>query len=161
MTFKSKHIYPQKLEKYIKKNRYIPRRIHDNEHLKLYHRYWLSEINSVVKIMEIFSVEGTEYYIYKNESGMAGCESYPASGYNYELLHNNSKIENDDIINSDKEYTGAEIKYWFVLNNIDFNDDYYSGYWNFVNPRSRNIISDSFHYNVISTKKKRAILLAR
>ena len=34
-------IYPPKLEEYIRKNKYIPRKVRDNEHLKLFRHIFI------------------------------------------------------------------------------------------------------------------------
>ena len=111
-------IYPPKLEEYIRKNKYIPRKVRDNEHLKLYHRYWLEDYNEVVKVDDIFTVRCVEHYSIRCKS-MVSCIPAPVPKYTYELLHNKEHIEKVDLINSEKSYTGAEIKYWFLMNNID------------------------------------------
>ena len=61
-------IYPPKLEEYIRKNKYIPRKVRDNEHLKLYHRYWLEDYNEVVKVDDIFITRYVEYYSIRYKS---------------------------------------------------------------------------------------------
>ena len=61
-------IYPPKLEEYIRKNKFIPRKIRKNEHLKMYHRYWLEDYNDIVKVEDIFFTSGVEYYSVKYNS---------------------------------------------------------------------------------------------
>ena len=85
-------IYPPKLEEYIRKNKYIPRKVRDNEHLKLYHRYWLEDYNEVVKVDDIFITRYVEYYSIRYKS-MVSCIPAPVPKYTYELLHNKEHIE--------------------------------------------------------------------
>ena len=148
-------IYPPKLEEYIRKNKYIPRKVRDNEHLKLYHRYWLEDYNEVVKVDDIFIVRCVEYYSIRCKS-MVSCIPAPVPKYTYELLHNKERIEKVDLINSEKSYTGAEIKYWFLMNNIDLEfGSQYSGFWSFLNPCSKNLLIDNkFYYVSYNTERK-------
>ena len=155
-------IYPPKLEEYIRKNKYIPRKVRDNEHLKLYHRYWLEDYNEVVKVDDIFMVRCIEYYSIRCKS-MVSCIPAPVPKYTYELLHNKECIEKVDLINSEKSYTGAEIKYWFLMNNIDLEfGSQYAGFWSFLNPCSKNLLIDNKFYYVsynIERKQKCQIIL--
>ena len=155
-------IYPPKLEEYIRKNKYIPRKVRDNEHLKLYHRYWLEDYNEVVKVDDIFITRSIEYYSIICKS-MVSCISAPVPKYTYELLHNKECIEKVDLINSEKSYTGAEIKYWFLMNNIDLEfGSQYAGFWSFLNPCSKNLLIDNKFYYVsynIERRQKCQVIL--
>ena len=148
MKIIKRSIYPPKLESYIRRNKYIPRKIRENEHLKLYHKYWLEDYDDVIKIDEIFEVNKTKYYTIKYKT-MTGCISDPVSKLTYELLHNKENLEKLNIINSDISYTGAEIKYWFIINNINIESgSKYSGFWSFLNPASKNLLIDNKFYFV-------------
>ncbi len=148
-------IYPPKLEGYVKSSRYIPRKIRENEHLKMYHRYWLEDYNEVAKVDDIFIENHTEYYSIKYNS-MYGCISNPVSVGTYELLHNRDEIEKLNIINNSKSYTGAEIKYWFLINNIDISaNSQYAGFWSFLCQNSNNILIDNKYYFVSYNKNRR------
>lgn len=155
-------IYPPKLEEYIRKNKYIPRKVRDNEHLKLYHRYWLEDYNEVVKVDDIFITRSIEYYSIICKS-MVSCIPAPVPKYTYELLHNKERIEKVDLINSEKSYTGAEIKYWFLMNNIDLEfGSQYAGFWSFLNPYSKTLLIDNKFYYVsynVERKQKCQVIL--
>ena len=155
-------IYPPKLEEYIRKNKYIPRKVKDNEHLKLYHRYWIEDYNEVVKVDDIFITRYVEYYSIRCKS-MVSCIPAPVPKYTYELLHNKEHIEKVDLINSEKSYTGAEIKYWFLINNIDLEfGRQYAGFWSFLNPCSKNLLIDNKFYYVsynIERRQKCQVIL--
>ena len=151
----NRSIYPPKLEEYIRANKFIPRKIRQGEHLKLYHRYWIEEYNDVVKIEDIFLTGGIEYYTIKYNN-MNSCISAPFAGITYELLHNKDYIEDEHIINSKISYTGAEIKYWFIMNKIDLNiGSKYSGFWSFLNPTSKNPLIDNKFYFVSYNKSRK------
>ena len=151
-----RYIYPPKLEEYIRKNKFIPRKIRKNEHLKMYHRYWLEDYNDIVKVEDIFFTSGVEYYSVKYNS-MNSCISAPVTAIGtYELLYNKDCIEKLNLINSDTSYTGAEIKYWFILNNIDLKHGaIYAGFWSFLNPNSNNLLIDNKYYFVSYNKSRK------
>lgn len=150
------HIYPEKLEQYIRSSKLVPRKIRDAEHLKLFHRYWISSFNDIIKVEDIFVTGGSEYYTIRYNPRMYACISYPLlSDSCYELLHNKENIENNKLINGNISYTGAEIKYWFILNNIDFDNNKFSGFWSFLNPDSDNLLIDNKYYFVSYDKRRK------
>jgi hypothetical protein len=148
-------VYPVELEQEIRNNNYIPRKCKPKERLKLYHRYWSSSYG-IFKVDDINFIRGVEYYYIKFDSNrMLAVISYPITDNIYELLHDYDKIETKTIINSNKSFTGAEIKFWFVKNKINFADPKYDGFLSFLSINSKNIISDSKFYFVIRDKSKR------
>ena len=113
------NIYSPELEQIIAEYHYIPRMFRYKEKFKLYHKYWIPEFtNTVIKVIDISFIDDIEYYFIKYDDGkMYGCIPYPIE-YNvvYELLHNYDNLEDQNIVNSDISYTGAEIRYWFIIN---------------------------------------------
>lgn len=143
------HIYSEALEEEIIKTRYIPRRIKKNERLKVFHKYWMPEFGGTVKVNEIEYYNGTAYYFLRFAKNMMANITHPVEQENvYELLHNYDEIEKDNIINSSKSYSGAEIKFWFIVNKIDFSNPLYEGFLSFVNDKSLNVVSDNKFYFV-------------
>ena len=45
-------------------------------------------------------------------------------------------VYKDNIVNSDKFYSGAEIVYWFFMNNINCSNEKYNGFWKYVDTHS-------------------------
>lgn len=149
------HIYDERLEKEIINTKYIPRKIKSNEKLKIHHKYWINEYNGTVKVSDIDYIAGTEYYTIKFDKNMSACFSYPVYFSEiYELLHNNENIENQDIINSKLSYSGAEIKFWFIVNKIDLSNPDYKGFIPFLIPSSKNVVSDNKYYFVKHDESK-------
>ena len=123
------NIYPEHLEQIILKTKYIPRKIKNKERLKIYHKYWIPELKGLIKVIDIFYIGDIEYYVILYNKSLTCCLSYPIEYKDsYELLHNHDNIEKQNIINSNKPYTGAEIKYWLVYNKNTFNYIKYSKY---------------------------------
>lgn len=148
-------IYPLELQKEIRNNNYIPRKCKPKERLKLYHRYW-TPTYGIFKVDDINYIRGVEYYYIKFDSNrMSAVISHPITDTIYEMLHDYDKIETKTIINSNKSFTGAEIKFWFVKNKIDLSDDKFNGFISFLSINSKNIISDSKFYFVTRDKSKR------
>jgi hypothetical protein len=143
-------IYPKHVAEYISisKNNYIPRHIKENEHLKQFHRYLDIYDNFPFKVEEVQYISDTEYYNVRYPDYLYAEIPFPLSSYYImELLHDNNGIESlDNIINSRKSFTGAEIKYWFFIHRIDIEDKKYCGFWSFINPNSKNVISDDKYY---------------
>lgn len=59
-----------------------------------------------------------------------------------------------DIINTGEAYTGAEIAYWFYINDIDPFTSKYRGFWNWVDCYSKHRIQDKDLYRVYAVEDK-------
>lgn len=144
-----KHIYSEALEEEVINTRYIPRKFRENEKLKLYHKYWVPEFGGTIKVHEIEYINGIPYYFIKFNWNMSANITYPCNYTDmYELLHNYDNIEKENIINSSKSYSGAEIKFWFIVNKIDFDDPQYRGFWSFLDDNSMSVVADNKYYFV-------------
>jgi len=112
------------LEKFVLQYKLIPRKLRDNEKLKLFHRYWIEEFGSV-KIIDIFDCNYTEYYCIRYGDKLNGCISFPVSSITgvYELLRNDNNLEDIKFGKSENQYTGAEIKYWILHSGIELNSN--------------------------------------
>lgn len=147
-------MYPEDLqEEIVKYKNYIPRRLRYHERLKQYHRYY-NESYGIFKVKEIYTEGNNEYYCITFGSSMTAVIQYPC--YNnkrtYELLRNYNGIENASIINNRVQlFTGAEIRFWFLVNNdVDFNNENYIG---FFNDLKQDRIYDGRKYRVRRNKK--------
>lgn len=152
-------IYSSDLVDYVKySKRFIPRKLKKFEHLRLYHRYWIPEFGES-KVRDTSYDSGIEYYYitYCNDTKQAVL-SYPI--YNsyecFELLKNYNHIEEDSVINNRiKSFTGAEIRFWFIINNIDFTDiENYSGFLPYLEYGNNKSIKDSLVYQCKRNKKQ-------
>lgn len=142
-------IFPKQVNDFILENHYIARKMKPGEHLKQYHRYWSSFSNTTFKVMEIYNIDDREYYSIKFPNLLFGEASYPApNDYMFELKVDYKHIESLNIINSKSSLLGSEIRYWFVINNIDLNDSIYSGFWSYLDYNSKSSISDDKYYFV-------------
>lgn len=144
-------LYPEKLQNEVMKNKnYIPRKLRHHERLKIYHRYYNDEFG-IFKIRDVELIGGVEYYFITYKKNMTAVIPYPT--YNnckcYELMVNRDELENKSIINNrTTTFFGAEIKFWFVVNDVDFNDENYIGFKSELDS-----IYDSKKYHVRRNKK--------
>ena len=68
-------------------------------------------------------------------------------GYDYRLEKDFGEIYKiEDIVNSGKVFTGAEIKYWFFIKGITCFNKKYKGFWQYVDTYSILQISDRLNY---------------
>lgn len=145
-----RNIYPEKLSNLIgyNNNSYIPRKLKIDERLRLYKRYWTSYSNDCFKVDKVYFIDGIEYYSVKYSNLLHGEISFPVdSDYIYELHTDRNNIKSiNNIINTKASFLGSEIKYWFHVNNIDLSSIKYSGFWSFLDPNSKSVISDNKYY---------------
>lgn len=149
--------YSDDLISKIKKYNYIPKKINPTDHLKLYHRYWIPELGGVVKVKDIWKLDGIEYYTIKYKNDMMICFSYPIEDYcyeAYELIHDYNDIYKENIIGNNKIYTGAEIKYWFAYHN----SSRYNKFNRYLNKTSKDFINDNRYYKVYITNTNKYII---
>ena len=68
-------------------------------------------------------------------------------GYDYRTeLDFNEIYKRSNIINDGNIYTGAEIKYWFFMRNINCFNRKYKDYWHWVDSYSMDQIADNKNY---------------
>lgn len=147
---KKRFIFSKQLADIVLDNNYIPRRIKSNEHLKQYHRYWSSYSQVFCKVLDIYYIKNREYYSVKMQNSLFGELSYPlVKDYIFELIIDYKNLKNTWIINNPKigSLSGAEIRYWFFIKNIDL-DNKYSGFWSYLDYNSKSCISDDKYYYV-------------
>ena len=137
------------LESKKKEFKCIPRRIKPNESLKIHHKYWLQDFESIVKVEEMFYINDDIYYTIKDcLTGRYAAISITDNSVNYELLNDyNDIISTDDIVNTKIYYTGAEIKTWFFYNGSNKYESFYS-YLDFYD--NKHSISDSKNYFLVA-----------
>lgn len=143
-------IYPQKIGSFLKKHPiYIPYKINNpRERLKFYRRYWLEDRHEIIKVLEIYEIEDIEYYFIKIGTSLYGSIPYPVKEATYELVPDQNDLFNiDNIINDDKYYRGAEIKFWFFLHN-DVMRKYIKDIKSYIDMNSKNNLNDNEFYKL-------------
>lgn len=142
-------IFPDAVCNIVQHKKLIPRRLKFKEKLKQFHKYYLEDYG-IIKVKEIFTENDTEYYIISYYDNRSACIPYPVDNYdtNFELLLDYNKIAKHNIINEGISYTGAEIRFWFIVNNIDFSKDSYSGFLPYLTRYSNKDLIDNKKYFV-------------
>ena len=144
-------IFPRELVNIIKKSHYIPRLLKHTEKLKFHHKYYLEEYG-LCNVIDIFKIDNTEYYTIICNGKKHICLSYPLNNdftRNFELLIDYGKIAKDNIINNKKYYTGAEIRFWFIVNNLPiWMNGIYNEYMKYLCRNSKYSIIDNMKYRV-------------
>ena len=142
--------FDNSLEKLIHSKKIIPYQIDHNEKLvkgKWYYEYRYPYIFKVTDAN--YSVSGLlDYATTITEEGYVSCISndHLVPGEDYMIEFDRVKLYKSTIINSPILYTGAEIRYWFFINNIDFFNEKYRGFWEYVDTFSPNKVIDKEKY---------------
>lgn len=130
-------LFHNSLCKILNKNRdykYIPRVIRKGESLKIKHKYWLQDFDSIVKVEELFYINDDIYYTIKDcITGRYAAISVSESSVNYELLKDyNNILDEENIVNNNIGYSGSEIKAWFFYNINDNNSNKYECFFSYL-----------------------------
>lgn len=117
-----------------------------------YNAYWGSTLR-VISVKYDHNDNLEECYI-KWEDGCYGliCTELEIWG-DLRLEKDHKNIAESNIINDGKSYTGAEIIYWFFINEINCFNKKYKGFWKFVDGTSDHRISDYAKYRVVADEK--------
>jgi hypothetical protein len=141
--------FDNSLEKLIKRKRIIPYQVNPGDRFMKGKWYYDMFFGSLFKVIDVKYKSGNilEYAITKSDEGYSSYISTPLSPYeDYIIDHDINNIAEQDIINTEKSYTGAEIRYWFFINNITCFDPKYRYFWAYVDTYSNNRVSDKQKY---------------
>lgn len=61
------------------------------------------------------------------------------------------------LINNKKIYTGAEIRYWFYINDIDAFDEVHAEFWKYLDSNSNAYINDTTRYKLVGKMNSEGI----
>lgn len=141
---------------------YIPYRVAKGDRYYRRKFYYNSYWNMCIYIINTHynKRNGTLVNIYarsEEDNGYHVIASDPAPG-DYLLLKDHNHIcEIDDIVNSKHSFTGAEIKYWFFIKEIDCFNKQYKGFWGYVDASSDFEIADKTKYFLLGEPDKNGI----
>jgi hypothetical protein len=137
------------LEKQIKLKKIIPYYLFPNEKYKVNKWYYSFYYNIIFKVTEVnYKKDGElEYAFTKTDDNNYSMISTDIdSTEDFAIYHDKKAIYKKEIINSEESYTGAEIVYWFFINDIDCFNKRYQGFWKYVDRYSKYRISDRDKY---------------
>ena len=137
------------LDNRIKREKIIPYGIFPNTKYRSGKWYYNSNENMIFKVITpSYSNTGELESIYiKSDDGYYSLICTPLNFYtDYILVKDSGSLYEDCIINNNKSYSGAEIIYWFYMNDITFEDNKYNGFWKYIDRYSMYKINDYGKY---------------
>ena len=141
--------YDNSLERLIKRKRIIPYQVNPGDKFIKGKWYYDTYYNSLFKVTEVKYNTGNilDYAITKSDEGYSSYITSPLSPYEDYIIDFDTKdIATMNIINSEKSFTGAEIRYWFFMNDINCFDPKYKYFWTYVDTYSNNKVADKQKY---------------
>ena len=144
------------LEKMILSKNVIPHIIFPGEKLIRNHYYYDYTWNKIYRVIsaEYKNGEFEGAYIKNDDNTYAWIVDLPHPQYDYYITYDKIGLWKKEIINTDKAYTGAEIRYWFFRHNIDIFDKKYAGFWKYVEQSGEDSIEDRYMYKLFGDLKK-------
>lgn len=148
--------FDNSLEKLIKRKKIIPYQVNPGD--KLLRGKWYYDIyySSLFKVLEVKYKAGgvLDYAITKSDEGYNSYISTQLTPYeDYIIDFDRNGLSEEMIINSEKSYTGAEIRYWFFMNDINCFDPKYRLFWTYVDTYSKNRVADKQKYFLYAVLK--------
>lgn len=141
--------FDNSLEKLIKRKQLIPYQVNPGDKFIKGKWYYDSYYRSLFKIIDVKYKAGNilDHAITRSEEGYSSYIVTPLTPYeDYIIDFDTKNIAEENIINSEKSYTGAEIRYWFFINNITCFDPKYRYFWTYVDTYSNNKVADKQKY---------------
>ena len=146
--------FDNSLEKLIKRKKIIPYQVNPGDKLMRGKWYYDLYYSTLFKVLDVKYKAGgiLDYAITKSDEGYSSYISTQLSPYeDYIIDYDKSGLSEEIIINSEKSYTGAEIRYWFFMNDITCFDQKYRYFWTYVDSFSKNRVSDKQKYFLYAT----------
>jgi hypothetical protein len=140
----------KKLEEIVKSKHVIPYSLGKRDKYEKGNYYFSGFYGKVFRVLFV------KYY---NTGELEGAEIKHSDGlhaymctdidpdYDYRMIKDDNNLsDKSSIINDGKIYTGAEIKYWFFMNNIDCFNRKFKGFWKYLDTYSDKVIDDNARY---------------
>lgn len=136
------------LEKQIKTKKIIPYMVYPNEGYKKGKWYYSLFFNTIFKVLEANYSNGeleSAYTVSDDGNKSVICTDLDFQE-DYSISRDRRGIYKMDIINYPESFTGAEIVYWFFINNITSFDKKYENFWKYVDRYSLDRVLDRERY---------------
>ena len=137
------------LEKQIRSKKIIPYMIYPNEKYRMNKWYYSFYYNIIYKVLEYhYNEDGSldNAYIMSDDNNYSYTTTELCPDEDFSVSRDRRGIYKMDIINNPESFTGAEIIYWFFINNIDGFNKKYRGFWKYVDRYSLDRVSDRDRY---------------
>jgi hypothetical protein len=134
----------------IKQKGVIPHKIYPGEKLLRNHFYYDYTWNKIYRVISVEYNNGAFIgaYIKNDDNTYAWIADHPHPDYDYYITYDKLNLFKQNIINTHKAYTGAEIRYWFFRNDIDISNKKYYKFWKYVSQSGEDAIDDKFLYEL-------------
>ena len=139
------------LEKQIRSKKIIPYMVYPNEKFKVNKWYYNQFYNEIFKVLEVkYNEDGSLDYanIMTDSNNYSMISTDICYSEDYAISRDRRSIYKMNIINYNESFTGAEIIYWFFMNDINAFNKKYHGFWKYVDRYSLHRISDRERYYV-------------
>lgn len=144
------------LERKIKEKKLIPYHLYPNDRYKKKQWYFCLYDNIIFKVLEVkYNKDGELDHAYiRTDDNLYSYIASDLTDEDYYIERDTEQIYKENIINSTKTYTGAEIIYWFFIHDITSFDKKYKNFWIYLDRYSTYRISDYSRYYVIADQDK-------
>lgn len=143
------------IDTFIKKRHMIPYAIESTDtRLQTNKNYYIGYHRMVMNVKNVeYAEDGSLDWCYvKWSDGFYGnfCSNLDLYA-DYIMEYDDDGIYKEvDIVNKDTIYTGAEIKYWFYINDITVLNHRYAGFMSFFDPKSKHKINPYLKYRLVA-----------
>lgn len=149
-----------RLEKMVKEKNAIPHKIFQGEKLIRNHHYYDFMYNKIYRVISADYNKDGEFegaYIKNDDGTYAWIADLPNPFYDYYITFDKIKLWKKEIINTNKAYSGAEIRYWFYRNDVDIFNKQYAVFWKYISQSGDDAIDDRFFYTLYGKKNKKGV----
>ena len=140
-----------KLEQLVRTRKLIPHKILNGERMikgEFYYSAFYGKTFRVISAEYDKSGTLTGAEVKYNDGNICWICTDLNPGEDYYLTMDKRNIMDMDIVNSRKPFSGAEIRYWFFMNNITVLDSKYACFWPYVEQYNANSIDDKSTYTL-------------
>lgn len=147
----------KKLEKIIREKHLIPYRLGRGDRFIKDKFYYSAFHEMTFKVLFVKYHKTTGFLIGADVRYENGMQAYICTdidpGYDYKVDKDFSGLyKKECIVNDGNIYSGAEIVYWFFMNNISCFNRVYKEFWHYVDTYSLNRIDDNKMYKLTATE---------
>jgi hypothetical protein len=148
----------ENLERMIRSKKIIPYQIRPNDKYIKGKWYYNFEFGEIFKVLEVEYIHGVvlDHVCTKSLDNHYSYLCTDLSTEDYQIAFDSNEIYKQNIFEEKRTYTGAEIRYWFFMNNIHGFDKKYSVFWDYVDTFSKRRLKDTSRY-IIKSKIENGI----
>lgn len=156
MNYSISYGFDGAFDKKVKYNKVIPYSIMPNTKYEEGSMYYNDRENLIFKVLSVQYNKGllNNAYVRSDEGNYSLICTVLDYYTDFLLLKDNNELYKNNIINNNKSYTGAEIFYWFFMNDITSDNVVYKGFWKYIDRYSKYRINDYNKYFLFANVDK-------